>query len=51
MNTSLDVQGFSCTHFWWRLDSGLWRVLGLIPFTHDGNAVMDDFGTLVEVTK
>ena len=47
------VHGHSPSHLWvrWFIDRepGRWYVCGLVPFTHSGFAVVDDFGNLVEV--
>jgi hypothetical protein len=48
----LDTCGFTWPFSWWRATNepwGRWSVLGHGPFTRDGRAVVDDFGTLVEV--
>lgn len=44
--------GFSGSHMWFKTESqiGFWYVLGTSSFTSCGYAVVDDFGTLVEVT-
>ena len=52
MIRSYDSCGIGPTHLWARTHRTLWsrwHVVGNGPFTYSGWAVMDDFGTLVEV--
>lgn len=46
-----DANGYTGTFSFWRYhaDRRYWCICGHGPFTKDGWAVMDDFGTLVEV--
>lgn len=47
-----DTSGFTGAFSWWRTSNepwGRWSVCGHGQFTKDGKAVVDDFGTLVEV--
>ena len=48
-----DTSGFSGDFSWWRNnnDYRIWTICGLGPFTRNGRAVVDDFGTLVEVKE
>jgi len=52
MTHSYNSCGIGPTHLWARTHKTIWtiwQVVGMAPFTHGGWAVMDDFGTLVEV--
>ena len=47
-----NLSGVSPTHIWARSHHTIWTrwyIVGNGPFTRSGWAVMDDFGTLVEV--
>jgi hypothetical protein len=47
-----DVHGYTGAFSFWRdsNDRRYWFICGHSQFTKDGRAVMDDFGTLVEVS-
>ena len=52
MTYSYNLSGVGPTHIWARSHLTIWtrwHVVGLAPFSYSGWAVMDDFGTLVEV--
>ena len=49
---STDASGSTYGMFYWNRSArgwGWWRVSGFVEFTHAGYAVMDDFGSLVQV--
>ena len=48
---SQDTCGFTGDYSWWMYsgDRRMWMVTGYEPFTKSGEAVIDNFGNLVEV--